>query len=73
MSEVLIERRSGPLLTLSLNRPERRNALNGPLLDDLVAALERAAANPDIGAVLLKGEGSTFCVGGDVKTMADAG
>ena len=67
---VLLETLDRGLLTLTLNRPERRNALNPELGMRLVEAATRAAANPDVRAVLLKGAGGTFCVGGDVKAMA---
>jgi 2-(1,2-epoxy-1,2-dihydrophenyl)acetyl-CoA isomerase len=68
--EVLIARR-GRLCVLSMNRPERRNALNGELLQQLLEAAQRAALDPEVAAVLLRGEGGTFCVGGDVKAMAE--
>ena len=71
MPEVLLRRREGALDILSLNRPERRNAVNAELCDALVDALRGAAADPECGAVLLRGEGPAFCVGGDVKTMAE--
>ncbi len=55
--------------TLTLNRPEARNALS----PDLTAGLRRAIAwvteTPEVGAVLLTGAGSAFCSGGDVKAM----
>ncbi|MGJ4890885.1 enoyl-CoA hydratase [Bradyrhizobium sp. HKCCYLRH3099] len=60
------------LLTITMNRPERRNALNSDLTKGLVEAAQRAANDPDVRAVLLKGAGGTFCVGGDVKAMAEA-
>jgi 2-(1,2-epoxy-1,2-dihydrophenyl)acetyl-CoA isomerase len=59
------------LLTITMNRPERRNALNPDMTLGLVAAAKRAAEDPEVRAVLLKGAGGTFCVGGDVKSMAD--
>src|SRR6266702_4688342 len=68
--QVLLESLDRGLLTLTLNRPERRNALNPELGLRLVEAATRAAADPDVRAVLLKGAGGTFCVGGDVKAMA---
>src|SRR6266536_2974306 len=49
---------------------ERRNALNPELGLRLVEAATRAATDPEVRAVLLKGAGGTFCVGGDVKAMA---
>ncbi len=63
--QVLLESLDRGLLTLTLNRPERRNALNPELGLRLVEAAARAAADPAVRAVLLKGAGGTFCVGGD--------
>src|SRR3569832_2717718 len=59
------------LLTITKNRPERRNALNPDMTLGLVAAAKRAAEDPEVRAVLLKGADGTFCVGGDVKSMAE--
>jgi len=59
------------LLTITMNRPERRNALNPDMVVGLVAAARRAAEDHEVRAVLLKGAGGTFCVGGDVKSMAE--
>lgn len=70
MSDVVIEQLEDRLLTLTMNRPENRNALNPALCEGLVAAATRAAANVDAHAVLLTGAGPAFCVGGDVKAMA---
>jgi 2-(1,2-epoxy-1,2-dihydrophenyl)acetyl-CoA isomerase len=68
--QVLLESLDRGLLTLTLNRPERRNALNAELGMRLVEAVSRAAGDPAVRAVLVKGAGGTFCVGGDVKAMA---
>src|ERR1700732_568445 len=68
--QVLLESLDRGLLTITLNRPERRNALNAELGLRLVEAARRAAEDPEVRAVLLKGAGGTFCVGGDVKSMA---
>ena len=68
--QVLLESVDRGLLTLTLNRPERRNALNPELGRRLVEAASRAASDPAVRAILLKGAGGTFCVGGDVKAMA---
>jgi 2-(1,2-epoxy-1,2-dihydrophenyl)acetyl-CoA isomerase len=70
MSEELIESRDGGLLTLTLNRPERKNALTPTMLEALLDATRRAAADPDVTAVMLTGSGGAFCAGGDVKAMA---
>jgi 2-(1,2-epoxy-1,2-dihydrophenyl)acetyl-CoA isomerase len=73
ISDVLIEALEDGLLTLTLNRPERRNALDTAMLESLVDATRRAATNPAVSAVMLTGAGGTFCVGGDVKAMAARG
>jgi 2-(1,2-epoxy-1,2-dihydrophenyl)acetyl-CoA isomerase len=73
MSGVLIEALEDGLLTLTLNRPERRNALDTAMLESLVDATRRAATNPAVSALMLTGAGGAFCVGGDVKAMAARG
>ena len=57
---------------ITLNRPERRNALSNEMLQALEAALIDAETAPDVGAVVLTGAGGGFCAGGDVKGMAAA-
>src|SRR5258706_14067523 len=54
-----------------MNRPDRRNALNPEMTRGLVEAARRGAEDQEVRAVLLKGAGGTFCVGGDVKSMAE--
>jgi enoyl-CoA hydratase/carnithine racemase len=58
------------IATLHLNRPDKRNALNDELREQLVSALERAAADRDIRALVLTGNGTAFCAGGDIGAMA---
>ena len=60
-------------MTITLNRPERRNAMSDAMLTGLVASLDDAETATDVGAVLLTGAGGAFCAGGDVKGMAEAG
>ena len=55
--------------TLTLNRPERLNALNDALLTDLCAALDRALADEAAGAIVLRGAGRAFCSGDDLKEI----
>jgi 2-(1,2-epoxy-1,2-dihydrophenyl)acetyl-CoA isomerase len=59
--------------TLTLNRPEKLNALSEAMLDATLAHLRRCATDPDVGAVLLTGAGRAFCAGGDVSAMSGAG
>lgn len=58
------------VLTLTLNRPEARNALSRELLDALSEQLNAAEQNPKVRAIVLTGAGKGFCAGGDVKAMA---
>src|SRR5207244_3137581 len=61
--------REGRLLRLVLNRPEKRNALNGALCQELVAAIEQGDRDPGVGAILLSGAGKSFCSGMDLSEM----
>jgi len=54
------------LLTLSLNRPDQRNALDPELRDELTESLDEAAMSSEVRAVVLTGEGGAFCAGGDL-------
>jgi 2-(1,2-epoxy-1,2-dihydrophenyl)acetyl-CoA isomerase len=69
---VLIERLEGGVLTLTLNRPERLNALNAALTQALSAGIGRAAADADCRAVLITGAGRGFCAGADLADRAVA-
>jgi 2-(1,2-epoxy-1,2-dihydrophenyl)acetyl-CoA isomerase len=70
MNDMVLQTLDNGLLTITMNRPDRRNALNVEMTQGLVAAARRAAEDHEVRAVLLKGAGGTFCVGGDVKSMA---
>ena len=72
MGELLEIRREGRVLHVALNRPEKRNALNLALCGELAAALEDAAADPGVGAILLKGNGKSFCAGMDLDEILEA-
>ncbi len=68
---MVLQKLEGGLLTITMNRPDRRNALNPDMVRGLVEAARRAADDYEVRAVLIKGAGGTFCVGGDVKSMAE--
>jgi enoyl-CoA hydratase/carnithine racemase len=57
--------------TLTLNRPERLNALGDTLREDLHDAITKAAADPNVGVLIITGAGRGFCSGGDVKSMSE--
>ena len=59
------------VVTITLNRPERLNALAGYMRRDLAEALEEAGSDPEVRVVVIRGEGRAFCAGGDVYFMAE--
>ena len=68
MSTVLIEG-NGAIRFLTLNRPEKRNALNDELVADLKSALTAADADEDLRAVIIRGAGKDFCSGADLSAL----
>jgi len=67
---LLYELKDG-VATLTLNRPERLNALGDTLRDDLQDAVTRASEDPDVRVMIITGAGKGFCSGGDVKAMSE--
>lgn len=72
-NQVLLSALDNGVLTLTMNRPERLNALNTTLIDALRCALEDAALNPEVKVVVLAGAGAGFSAGGDLSDMAERG
>src|SRR2546423_5238614 len=70
MPVVLIEKQSPQIIVLTLNRPERRNALTIELMTELAAAIENAAADPAMRIAILRGGGKAFCTGLDLQEAA---
>lgn len=66
----LLVRIEDGVAVLTMNRPERRNAMSQSMLDALARELARAEALDDVGCVVLTGAAGAFCAGGDVKEMA---
>ena len=73
MPEIELERRDDGVAVLTLNAPERRNALTVEMAEALTAACEEIDADEAVGAVVVRGEGGYFCAGGDRATLAEAG
>src|SRR6266404_70969 len=71
MPVVLIEKQSPQITVITLNRPERRNALTTELLTELCAAIKVASDEPQKRVVILCGAGAAFCTGLDLKEAAD--
>jgi enoyl-CoA hydratase len=59
----------GPVRTLTLNVPDRLNALNWPLLEELASAIDATAANADVRALVVTGAGRAFCSGADLQSL----
>lgn len=66
---VLLESREGSIVTLTMNRPDRLNALDNELPKALNKAIARIANDPDINVVILTGAGRAFCAGGDLGVI----
>ena len=70
---VLLETLDGGIATLTMNRPEARNAMSGDMIAALLEALPRLGADNSVRCVVLTGAGGAFCAGGDVKGFAASG
>jgi methylglutaconyl-CoA hydratase len=69
MTDVLLTALDGGVLTLTLNRAAKRNALNAELIDLLHSGLERADLDPEVRVVVLRGAGKDFCAGADLDEL----
>ena len=61
----------GPVLVVTMDRPEVRNAVDRPTADELVSAFRAFDADPDLAVAVLTGAGGTFCAGADLKGISD--
>lgn len=68
---LIVDRSHLPALVLRLNRPDRLNAVSGPLYDGLLSALDAAESSSDVRVVVLTGTGRAFCAGADLKAHGD--
>jgi enoyl-CoA hydratase len=71
--EVLLSERRGSKLLLTLNRPERRNALNSELLRALEGAFAEAESSPEVDLIILTGSDPSFCGGVDLRELEERG
>jgi methylglutaconyl-CoA hydratase len=71
MSVVLVEKQTPQITLVTLNRPERRNALTIELMSELTEAIENAAADPKQRILILRGAGKAFCTGLDLEAAAN--
>lgn len=72
MAEVVLSQARGQAVQITINRPDRRNAINEALCAGIIAAIDAAEADPAVRAIVLTGAGEqVFCAGGDLKPSAD--
>ena len=64
--ELLVDFEDG-ILTITMNRPERLNAISGPMLGQLSRSLQEANTDPEVRCIILTGAGRGFCSGLDLK------
>jgi enoyl-CoA hydratase len=61
----------GPVLTIAMNRPEKRNAVDGPMAAELLQAFQRFETDDSLRVAVLWGAGGHFCGGADLETLGD--
>ncbi|MBI5014344.1 MAG: enoyl-CoA hydratase/isomerase family protein [Deltaproteobacteria bacterium] len=69
MADTVLRKCDGPIATLTLNRPDRFNALTLELVRELTGAFWELEADPDVRVILLKGAGKAWCAGGDLDEL----
>jgi len=69
-NQIIYETSDG-IATITLNQPERRNALTWEMAKEIAAAISDVNSRPEIKVLVLTGQGKAFCSGGDVKSMAE--
>jgi 2-(1,2-epoxy-1,2-dihydrophenyl)acetyl-CoA isomerase len=70
---VLVDKQNDGIATIILNKPQRRNAIDPAMMDELVEHLLKLDNDDEVKVVILKGQGDHFCAGGDLKAGAEAG
>ena len=68
-SKVVLTSIDGPITRVTLNRPEKKNALNDQLISELTEALTDAAASDNVRTIVISGSGSDFCSGADLAAL----
>ena len=61
---------NGPVATITLNRPEARNAMSHQMVEDLLDYFQSISNNRDIRLVVIRAAGKAFCVGGDIRDLS---
>ncbi len=71
MSDAVVVENEGGVVTVTLNRPEKRNAVDGEIIDGLLQAQKTLASDPTVRVVVLTGAGEAFCAGLDMANFGD--
>ncbi|HEU5274642.1 MAG TPA: crotonase/enoyl-CoA hydratase family protein [Xanthobacteraceae bacterium] len=71
-SDLILVSDDGPVRTVRINRPEKKNALTVPMYAALSAAFEEAARSPDVRCMVISGAPDAFCAGNDLQDFRDA-
>ncbi|MDP9066860.1 MAG: enoyl-CoA hydratase-related protein [Actinomycetota bacterium] len=69
--EALLWEQEGPVATITLNRPEKKNAMSWVMFNEIRAAFDRAAADTEVRCVVVTGAGGAFCSGADLSDPAN--
>ena len=72
MTELVVVTDDGPVRTVRMNRPEKKNALTMAMYDAMAAAIESAAQNPALRCLLIAGAPTAFCAGNDIGDFLKA-
>ena len=72
INEILLQERSDGILAITMNNPDKLNALSESMIDALQEALDEAAETPGVKCVILRGAGRAFCAGHDLKELTAA-
>jgi enoyl-CoA hydratase/carnithine racemase len=72
VSDLIIVSDEGPVRTVQMNRPDKKNALTAAMYDALATAIEGAAGEPDLRCLLVSGTGGAFSAGNDLQEFLDA-
>ncbi len=70
--DTILTARSDGVLTVTLNRPQAKNAMNFAMVDALIGAFDDAATDDAVRVVVLRGTDGVFCAGGDLKDMGSS-
>jgi len=71
MSKSVLYEQNKRIVTITLNRPDTRNALSGDIIDGLVDSFKKADRDKNVGCVILTGAGKSFSSGGNLQEIKD--